>query len=224
MSTVEEDEKKRIDDIQKLFKEFKTEIEKRQVSSSENFDKSILTYASWALGISIAFLKDFIPITVASFSLCLYASWIFFSYSIASTTISFLISYKGLEQSLQDGIKYFLEEDDSYFDKENKYNTAVKYLNQTSGAAFILGLICTLIFVMSNLEKSAMFKKSFFTNDGMPANLMTKIPEPGLHKGLPSPVMQKIPPAIPRPTPASPSTSTPSSTTTNTPASKNKAV
>jgi len=47
-------EEKRKEDIQKLFKDFKTEIEKRQVSSSENFDKSILTYSSWALGVSMS--------------------------------------------------------------------------------------------------------------------------------------------------------------------------
>ncbi len=208
----EEAEKKRKEEIQKLFKDFKTEIEKRQVSSSENFDKSILTYSSWALGISIAFLKDFIPITVANFPYLLYLTWIFFTFSIASTTISFLLSYKGLELSLSYACKYFLDEDDSYFNKDNAYNKIVRNSNWASGVSFILGLLFTLIFVMSNLEKSVMEKKRGFAHDGMPANMMTKImPQGGdLTKGLNSPTMQQVPKPTPQPAPAQPSAPPPS--------------
>ncbi|MBC3879350.1 hypothetical protein H8K38_16190 [Undibacterium sp. FT79W] len=204
-------EEKRKEDIQKLFKDFKTEIEKRQVSSSENFDKSILTYSSWALGVSIAFLKDFIPITVANFSCLLYQSWILFAFSIAATTISFLLSYKGLELSLSYAEKYFLDENHDYLNKDNIYNKIVKKLNWASGVAFIFGLIFTLIFVMSNLEKSIMEKKSGFAQDGLPANLMTKImPQGGdLTKGLNVPTMQQIPKPNTQPAPPQPNSPQP---------------
>lgn len=211
---LEEDEKKRKeykDEIQKLFKDFKTETEKRQVSSSENFDKSILTYSSWALGISIAFLKDFIPITVANVPCLLYQSWILFTFSIAATTISFLLSYKGLELSLSHAVKYYLEENPDYFNKDNIYNKIVKNLNWASGASFILGLLFTLIFVMSNLEKSIMEKKSGFAQDGLPTSLMTKVmPQGGdLTKGLNVPTMQQIPKPTAQPVPAQPSSPPP---------------
>lgn len=208
---LEEEEKKRKEEIQKLFKDFKTEIEKRQVSSSENFDKSILTYSSWALGISIAFLKDFIPVTVASFACLLYQSWVLFTFSIAATTISFLLSYKGLELSLSHAVKYYLEENEDYCNKDNVYNKIVKNLNWASGASFILGLLFTLIFVMSNLEKSVMEKKSGFAQDGLPVNLMTKVmPQGGdLQKGLNTPTMQQIPKPTAQPAPAQPSSPPP---------------
>ncbi len=208
---LEEEEKKRKEEIQKLFKDFKTETEKRQVSSSENFDKSILTYSSWALGISIAFLKDFIPITVAKVPCLLYQSWILFTFSIAATTISFLLSYKGLELSLSHAVKYYLEENHDYFNKDNIYNKIVKNLNWASGASFILGLLFTLIFVMSNLEKSVMEKKSGFAQDGLPTSLMTKIMPQGsdLTKGLNVPTMQQIPKPTAQPAPAQPSSPPP---------------
>lgn len=95
MTTVEQsDEEKQRKQALDLFNSFKIETEKRQISSSENFDKSVLTYASWAFGISIAFLKDFIPINVAKAPYLLYVSWIFFVSSIVLTTTSFLLSYK----------------------------------------------------------------------------------------------------------------------------------
>lgn len=187
------------DEVQKVFKDFKTEIEKRQVSSSENFDKSILTYSSWALGISVAFLKDFIPITVALAPSLLYISWALFCWAIGSTTISFLLSYKGLEQTLKHGEKYYLEEDDEYLNKDNNYNKAVKWLNWTSGASFIVALILTVVFVSLNLEKSVV-EKNRKSNE-----VMTKVMQSGetFNKGLGAPAMQQ------RPTNPAQSTQTP---------------
>lgn len=197
----------------RLYKEFKTEIEKRQVSSSENFDKSVLTYSSWALGISIAFLKDFVPITIADYPWALYTSWIVFVLTIAATTISFLISYKGLEVSLHHAAKYYLEENSEYLNKDNGYNICVTWLNLFSAMAFIVGLIFTLVFVYANLERSVM-AKSQQTNspvsialDGVNAPLMTKASSTNatLQRGLPTASMQPIS-SPPQPA-SSPSTS-----------------
>jgi hypothetical protein len=150
---------KRKDDINKLYAAFKAEIEKRQVSSSENFDKSILTYSSWALGISIAFIKDFIPITVAKNPCYLYWSWYLFAAAIAITTVSFLVSYAGLELSQKHGEKYFLEEDDDYLNKDNIFNTIVKKSNVFCAIFFLLALLFTIVFVSSNLEPAAIRKE-----------------------------------------------------------------
>lgn len=198
------------DEVQKVFKEFKTEIEKRQVSSSENFDKSILTYSSWALGISVAFLKDFIPITVALAPSLLYISWALFCWAIGSTTISFLLSYKGLEQTLKHGEKYYLDEDDSYLNKDNNFNKAVKWLNWTSGVSFIIALILTIVFVSLNLEKSVV-EKNRKSND-----VMTKVAPNGetSNKGLGAPAMQQRPTSpsqSPQTPPSQPQTQQPGS-------------
>lgn len=194
------DAEKMQEERNRLFKEFKTETEKRQVSSSENFDKSVLTYSSWALGISIAFLKDFIPITFANFAWTLYGSWVAFVVTIAVTTISFLISYKGLEVSLYHAGKYYLEENDEYLNKDNRYNACVTLLNRFSAVMFIVGLILTLIFVCANLERSVMVKNqqrispTSIVFDGVNAPLMTRVaPTNGtLQKGMPAASMQPI--------------------------------
>ena len=49
----------------KLFKETYDELVKKQISNSENFDRSILTLSTSGLGISLAFIKDFVPLATA---------------------------------------------------------------------------------------------------------------------------------------------------------------
>lgn len=203
-SDEEQVEAKRREEINKLFKDFKTETEKRQVSSSENFDKSVLTYSSWALGISIAFLKDFVPITSARFPLALYLSWIAFVLTIALTTFSFLVSYKGLEVSLYHAAKYYLDEDESYFNKGNLYNDIVKWFNRVSAISFLMGLVSTIIFVSANLENASIMKSkqnSSIALEGLQPAMMTKVPQSSsqVTRGMPAPAMQKIPQQSPKP-------------------------
>lgn len=46
------------DKDEKLFADFTAEVRKRQMSSLENFDKSVLTLLTSGLAASLAFLKD----------------------------------------------------------------------------------------------------------------------------------------------------------------------
>lgn len=48
------------EEIKKIHADFVAEIRKRELSSSENFDKSILTLSSAGLTLSVGFLKDFV--------------------------------------------------------------------------------------------------------------------------------------------------------------------
>lgn len=186
-----ETDEKRQEELNKLFKDFKTEIEKRQVLSSDNLDKSILTYSSWGLGISIAFLKDFVPITVANNASFLYWSWYLFSAAIALTTLSFLISYKGLDLSLRHAQEYYLKDNENFIDKKNYYNIIVLKSNIVCVILFLLALVFTIVFVSSNLEKSAIIKE----NEKMSKiDKVTKTTHGTAMDGLPVSLMQAKPP------------------------------
>ncbi len=63
-------------------------------SGSDEFDKSILTYSSDALGVSVAFIKDIVPLANANGLLLLYGSWITFGLAIVTTVLSFQLSVK----------------------------------------------------------------------------------------------------------------------------------
>jgi hypothetical protein len=195
--------------LDEYFDKHKAETEKRQISSSENFDKSVLTYSSWALGISIAFLKDFVPIDIANNAFLLYCSWYLFIISIGLTTVSFLVSYKSLEVSLKYAYEYYKNKNSEYADKTSYFTKTVEWFNYTSAFCFILGIAFTVIFASTNLEKAAMEKKvkRHIGQDGLPPSLMSKVvpPSKDFNKGITPSSMTKIPAPQPPPAPSKPS-------------------
>ena len=62
-----------------LFDEFKRKALEDEKSGTENFDKNLLTFSSGALGVSLAFIKDIVPLNKAVWVPCLYISWITFA-------------------------------------------------------------------------------------------------------------------------------------------------
>ncbi|NVD74921.1 hypothetical protein HUX88_31045 [Duganella sp. BJB1802] len=200
----------------KIFATYKAEAEKRQLSSSENYDKSILTYSSGGLAVSLTFLKDFIPIKQASGAFLLYGSWLFFVIATGVTITSFLVSYKAQENSLLFAQKYYLEGNEEYFNKKSWSDHVTKWFNIISGITFVLALIFTSIFVSINLDKAGtMTEKTTITRgiaqDGIGSPMMTKIQGSNdtLQRGVPTPAMQKIiPPSAPTPAPVTNSTPT----------------
>lgn len=65
------------DEEKKLYGEFLAETHKREMASTDNFDKSVLTLSSAGLGLSMSFLKDFVGYAIV-WPWVLYGSWILF--------------------------------------------------------------------------------------------------------------------------------------------------
>jgi hypothetical protein len=136
----------------KLFAELKAEISKRQLSNTENFDKAVLAYSTAGLGFSLGFLKDFVKISTAVRGELLYWSWALFVASIVLTICSFLISQMGLSRQLKNGERYLLEYNDDALKGKNVFAEAVDWINVISGLLFVAALMCTTLFVGSNLK------------------------------------------------------------------------
>ena len=189
---------------QKLYDASTAEIHKREVSSSENFDKSILTFSSAGLALSIGFLRDFVPIQAATAAWTLYGSWTLFTFATCSTMISFLASSRALAFQKELAHRYYIDSDESASDSANPWDKWTQYLNLVSGAAFMLAMVLSVIFISVNLAQgSSMTQKD---NQSKPDLIQ---------KGLPVPTMQKVPqppaqPAVSQPTPAQAPASTPS--------------
>lgn len=197
------------EEIKKLHADFVAEIRKRELSSSENFDKSILTFSSAGLALSVGFLKDFIPIQLACAGWTLYASWVLFTVATCATMASFLASSKALSDHERFGAQYYMEGNDSAFNQKSRWNEVTVWLNYLSGASFLIAMILTVAFISMNLEKGSILKMSSHrTNDGLTAPSMQSRPDP-LQRGIPAPPLQKIPNA-PAPSPASSPTPAPS--------------
>jgi hypothetical protein len=189
----------------KVFSEMKAEIYKRQLSNSENFDKSVLTYAVAGLGLSLGFLKDFIPITKAAHAWMLYGSWALFVVAVVLTMISFPLSQAGLKRQLALAERYYLQEDESVLTEMNSFSRYTEHANRWSGASFLLGLMLTTLFVAVNLKGAAEMQEPPKTSQGTPLGAIVpdlqRIPQPDSTRGAPVPNIQPVE-NTPKPSPA----------------------
>jgi len=187
---------------EKLFAEQKGELLKRQLVNSDNFDKAIMSYSSAGLAFSLAFLKDFIPITVAYAPLLLYLSWALFVLATLVTLASFLTSQSGIAKQLRLIQRYYLACDDAAAQEPNLFAVVTEHLAYAAGTTFCLALICTTLFVSLNLERSALMKAQYDSPKHTPAvTAQYGAPVPGVQpisgtavqRGAPVPGIQPVP-------------------------------
>jgi hypothetical protein len=181
---------------EKLFADLRMEINKRELSNAENFDKAILTYSSAGLGFSLAFLKDVLPITNAKYGWMLYSSWALFTLAIVTTIISYVVSQRALKKLESIGERYYIENDKDAFDAANIWAILTNWFNGLSGLFFVTAIIFTTIFVSMNLERATKMseQKNISVQGGASVPTMQKLVQPsGLEKAAPVPSMQRIP-------------------------------
>ena len=177
------------DEIRKIYADHVAEINKREISSSENFDKAVLTFSSAGLALSVGFLKDFVPIKSAVAPWMLYGSWALFTAATCATIISFLVSSQALEAQKRRAYAYYMQADDDALRSGNLWDRGTRVLNYTSAASFLIAMILSIVFISINLEKGNAMKDNNPRNSSGSTEL--------LHKGLPVPAMQQVqrPPA-----------------------------
>lgn len=134
------------------------ELHRRQNLNTDNFDKAILTYSAGGLAASLAFLKEFVPITGAVLPWLLYASWFLFLGAIALTMISFVVSLRAIEHQLQLNERYYVYDDEAAKDEANPAAVLTVRVNLAAGAFFLLAVISTTVFVAANLERATKLK------------------------------------------------------------------
>ena len=115
---------------------------------SRLFDKAILTLAAGAFGLSLTFIRQFVPEGQAAKSVCLLIlSWIFLSTSILSTLFSFITSQYACERQ----IKVIEEEHSGKSNSNNNWRILTIILNIISIIFFLIGIIFLAGFGIVNL-------------------------------------------------------------------------
>lgn len=145
------DERK--DEWKRLYAETRKDLLTRQLSNSEKFDGAVLTLSTGALGISLVFIKDVVPLEKAQCAELLIVSWCFFGLAIISVVISFLVSQEGIKKQLNHAEEYYLNGKEEYLTKANIPAKVTDFLNYASGVLFVLGIILTIIFVSINIGR-----------------------------------------------------------------------
>jgi hypothetical protein len=120
-------------------------------SSSDEYDKSILTLSSAMLGLSLTFMKDIVPIAQITHRYSLYVSWICFAVSVLSVICSFRLSIPAHCAHLKCLDDYYLRDDEAALSRKSGWSLIVECFNWASGLFFVRGLASSAYFVFANL-------------------------------------------------------------------------
>ncbi|WP_413725268.1 hypothetical protein [Sodalis sp. RH16] len=197
-----------------IYSVFKAEVDKRELSNTDNYDKNILTLSSAGLAISLTLLKDIASKEGPFWVFFLYMSWVFFGLAILSTISSFLISNKALVKQLAIAERYYLDGDLNAFSEKNKWAQFTSLVNWFSGGFFILAIISVILFGALNFSK----RPAMSSNDSKKCtpvridegHVMPQMQKVQVDKGAVIPAMPRAPASIPVPTNPAVSPSSPS--------------
>ncbi len=164
----------------------------RDLSNSEKYDNAILTLSTGVLAISLAFIKDIIPLEKTRCLILLILSWCAFGAAIISTLISFLSSQMAIKRQLEYAEKYYLNEEEEYLKRKNSPKQLTDVMNYTSGILFIIGIIVTIIFVSINIAGENVMTNKSSTKDGATIPVLQKVTKDIVKKGANIPDMQPV--------------------------------
>lgn len=125
-----------------------------QQTSSDEFDKALLTFSSGALALSLAFIKDIVPLKAATVMCALYISWFAFSACIIATIFSFPCSIQAQKAHASYLYKYYIEGRREYLNKRSDWSTAVTICAALGSVFFVTGLVSTIIFAVVNIARN----------------------------------------------------------------------
>ncbi len=185
-----------------MFNSFRDELNKRQLSNTENYDKAILTLSSAGLAISLTFLKTIIPISSAQYLVLMKISWWSFLASIILSLIAYMVSNTAITKEMERAEKYYLGQDNSVFSKANPFSVINNWINKIIGLLFSLAVIMLVIFFTLNVQnkdsKTMTDKKSniIFATDSAQMPTMQAVPVAKI-KSAQIPTMQAVPVSTP---------------------------
>jgi hypothetical protein len=121
-------------------------------SGTDSFDNNMLALSSGALGVSLAFIKDIVPMGKAVCLTLLMASWIAFAVCIVITIVSFQVSIAALKEHRGFLNKVFASRTHEVFNHKTFLRKVLTGCTYAAGFFFIAGLSCTMVFVIKNVE------------------------------------------------------------------------
>ncbi len=142
------------DERKEIFSVYKNELFKRELSNTENYDKSILTLSSAGLAVSFTYLKFFIPvISEAKYLFLVKFSWGLFLISIILSLIAYQISNRAIARQVVIAENYYIHRNDSALDESNRWAKTNSWLNIFVGLFFIAAITTFVVFAIQNLNK-----------------------------------------------------------------------
>ena len=123
-----------------------------QQASSDSFDNNLLTFSAAALGLSITFLKDVVPLDQVEWIATLYCSWVCFSMCALVTIASFQIAVQVQKVHAKSIAAYYLEGDLDAFSRSSCWHKMLPACMTVGSIFFCLGITLTIIFTANNIS------------------------------------------------------------------------
>lgn len=134
-----------------LHGEYRSDLLKRELSNSENFDRSVLSLSSALLAASIAFIRPS-DVGVGTHHAAILAwSWAALAVAIVSTMVSFLVSQRAINRQLKLADDYYLKNQEDALTAVNGLAKWTERLNIFAGAAFLAGVGLTVWFAILSI-------------------------------------------------------------------------
>lgn len=177
-----------------MYAKTRDDLLKRQLSNSENADRAVLTVSVAALGFSLAFIKDIVPLFTATHSALLYLSWLCFVLAIIITLASYFTSQCAIAAQLALAERYYLLHDEDALKTRPKLATLTDWFNMAGAVSFVVGILATCAFVAINLGKDTPMAERKPAMDGASIPNLQRTPSGMAQKGANIPTLQPVPP------------------------------
>lgn len=134
---------------------------KRIDNDQSEYDKQVLTLSSGFLAVSLAFIKDVVPLKDAGYLSLLYVSFVLLGLCVISVLLSYQFSISGQLKAKA----YWESEKNNPGGRAFPYGHAecAKWWNRLSGLLFGFGISFTVLFVILNIQSEAKMAR---TTDG----------------------------------------------------------
>ena len=130
--------------------DYRRQVQELASKSQEDFDKTVLTLAGGALGISLVFIKDVVggkPLTDPNF---LFWAWLCWGSSTTATLVSHLTSHWAHKRTVrQVNTGTIRSERPGGF-----WSPATSFLNIAAAVLYLAGLILLVLFAKANFQTS----------------------------------------------------------------------
>ncbi len=132
----------------RLYEQEREDLWRRELSASENLDKTIIFTSLPMLGISLVFLKDIVPENQIVYAWILVISWISFVVAILCVFFSYWTCIWAADKLDSKIRNYYLKGDIKPY---SRYDQATRVLTYCSSGFYLVAIIFTLVFVFFNL-------------------------------------------------------------------------
>jgi hypothetical protein len=126
---------------------YRTFLQEHEQRLQGAYDKTVLVLSGGALAISLAFVKDIVPLPTACAHILLVLAWFAWAASLACVLVSLFTSILAFRRAVDQ-----LDDDQIYLQHPGGLcDLLTCWLNVLSGLLFLAGLVLLLVFVLRNL-------------------------------------------------------------------------